>query len=397
MPGVCALQTNVLPVTTLSLHLPNVLVPVSIDVHKMSGRLVILPHKSWNVWNQDNREKVLRDERLHKEQEDAAVEKNNKLLQEQNLASLKGEEVSGQYGSNFSGDHVSDSLERFSLFDDIEKQIETELQNKERLKEIAAKEKAKKKKDGVDEWALGDGSYEHSKSKPWYEAVKIKDEPHEGSMSDVQELDTVRKRKADPMDGFLPQGVTCLPYSRTGRSSSMVDAVDFAESKEDLLEDRRSKSKSHKRSHGSREDEVEDYINYKSNTEKKKKKKEKLGETRGKERSKDNFMGKEKMGESSRVHGTLGHSPDELVLAREDWGQPSDQAGRNSNANDFVRDKYADLRIKRMEREALEKKRAAVLLASLDIYGSSFSAAGAGMSSYSYGQQFHPHLAKPHR
>jgi hypothetical protein len=33
----------------------------------MSGRLVILRHKSWNVWNQDNVEKVLRDERLHRE------------------------------------------------------------------------------------------------------------------------------------------------------------------------------------------------------------------------------------------------------------------------------------------------------------------------------------------
>ena len=33
----------------------------------MSGRLVISRHKSWHVWNQDNQEKVLRDERIHRE------------------------------------------------------------------------------------------------------------------------------------------------------------------------------------------------------------------------------------------------------------------------------------------------------------------------------------------
>ena len=33
----------------------------------MSGRLIILPHKSWNVWGRENKEKVARDERLAKE------------------------------------------------------------------------------------------------------------------------------------------------------------------------------------------------------------------------------------------------------------------------------------------------------------------------------------------
>lgn len=39
-----------------------------------SGRLIILPKKSWHVWNQDNREKVLRDERLHREEQDERAE-----------------------------------------------------------------------------------------------------------------------------------------------------------------------------------------------------------------------------------------------------------------------------------------------------------------------------------
>ena len=33
----------------------------------MSGRLIILSKKSWHPWRQDNQERVLRDERLHRE------------------------------------------------------------------------------------------------------------------------------------------------------------------------------------------------------------------------------------------------------------------------------------------------------------------------------------------
>ena len=35
----------------------------------MSGRLIILSKKSWHRWRQDNQERVLRDERLHREAE----------------------------------------------------------------------------------------------------------------------------------------------------------------------------------------------------------------------------------------------------------------------------------------------------------------------------------------
>lgn len=62
----------------------------------MSGRLVILRHKKWNVWNQDNQEKVLKDERLAREEEQEKFEKERKRTQEKNLEILNGVVVSDE-------------------------------------------------------------------------------------------------------------------------------------------------------------------------------------------------------------------------------------------------------------------------------------------------------------
>lgn len=59
----------------------------------MSGRLVILRHKSWHVWNQDNQEKVLRDERLAREAEVEKKTEEKQKLQEKNLELLTGEKA----------------------------------------------------------------------------------------------------------------------------------------------------------------------------------------------------------------------------------------------------------------------------------------------------------------
>mmetsp|Transcript_9453 Transcript_9453/g.10171 ORF Transcript_9453/g.10171 Transcript_9453/m.10171 type:complete len:186 (+) Transcript_9453:35-592(+) len=62
----------------------------------MSGRLVISRHKSWHVWNQDNQEKVLRDERLAREAEEEKNLNEKRRVQEKNLELLSSDPSSNQ-------------------------------------------------------------------------------------------------------------------------------------------------------------------------------------------------------------------------------------------------------------------------------------------------------------
>ena len=44
------------------------------------GKLNILQHKKWNVWNRDNIEKVLRDENKHREDEEKKRKKQDEVV-----------------------------------------------------------------------------------------------------------------------------------------------------------------------------------------------------------------------------------------------------------------------------------------------------------------------------
>lgn len=55
----------------------------------MSGRLVILPHKSWNVWGRENKEKVARDERNAREEEELKQLEERISFQQQSLEILR--------------------------------------------------------------------------------------------------------------------------------------------------------------------------------------------------------------------------------------------------------------------------------------------------------------------
>ncbi len=55
----------------------------------MSGRLIILPHKKWHVWNRDNRERVARDEREAADMEQVIKRKQIEVDMERRVQELK--------------------------------------------------------------------------------------------------------------------------------------------------------------------------------------------------------------------------------------------------------------------------------------------------------------------
>jgi hypothetical protein len=357
-----------------------------LPVHKalhiviMSGRLVILPHKSWNVWNQDNREKVMRDERLHREAEEAKVEKEKKLLQEQNLELLRA--------TNGIDDKTSDAADAevvpFRLFEDLERKHFDKLGNEEYLKEKAAKELTQKKRDGIADWALGEGSYENSKSKPWFADLGSSSSSSAAALADVAksaalQREQLRKGRADPMGSILvPNKHDYQPKSMTKVPKVLPECapLEAIESKED--------------------DDNYDTEEHHRDSRKRKHKSDKRDRSGSRERK-----------HSHKKHSKSRRSEDRDRKHKTDQDSQQERAGRHdtgssnhissSNSSDAVPDKWADLRRKRLEREAVERKRAAVLLAEADIYGGGArgGAGGGGRGSSSgYSQQYNPHLAR---
>jgi hypothetical protein len=140
----------------------------------MSGRLVISRHKSWHVWNQDNQEKVLKDERLAREQEQENQEKERKRTQEKNLEILNG----------------SVSLEPSS----------------KALDEKGKKKKNETLKQEPPPQTLG----ELAPLKPWYM------KKHEVSKKPRKEFDLKIDESEDPMNQFLQKEFvdqSVLPYA----------------------------------------------------------------------------------------------------------------------------------------------------------------------------------------
>ena len=170
---------------------------------KMSGRLVILRHKSWNVWNADNKEKVLRDERLHKEQLD---EKNK---QERELISEKQREA-------LSNDDKSPKLEHVNLFDDLSK-IDKKRENEDYVKERNDKETKRLKQEGVAPWALSEGT----NTVPWY----AKSSSSRGASASKDES---WKSKLDPANKFVEKKsalIKAKSITQQPSSSSAQQAV----------------------------------------------------------------------------------------------------------------------------------------------------------------------------
>lgn len=336
----------------------------------MSGRLVILPHKSWNVWNQDNREKVARDERLHREAEEAKSAKDKQLLQEQNLELLRDGEVAIKLEHNSSGN--SGQLEPFRLFEDLEKQHYDRLGNEDYLKEKAQKELLQKKRDGIADWALGEGSVENSKVRPWYETLGVGESMPTTAAGPRQGRETHRKEQADPMGSILkPNTHEYVPrLSNEQNKPSLLSDLRFLESAGAKLDSIESK-----------EDDSSDSDHSSRRKEKKKRHKE---DRKSKKHSK-------------RKHKHSDSSDDERSRKKDRKSkQHSAEVRIKTEGHKPTDDPWAELRTKRLEREAIERKRAAVLLATVDVYGPGGSGSSRG-AAQGYGQQYHPHLARHKR
>jgi len=341
---------------------------------QMSGRLVILPKKSWNVWNRDNREKVLRDERLEREKEEAERNGERDRLHEQTLAALivrsakqhvseakEAEEEDQPEGKGGGADTEGGIVEPFRLFGDLEDQARKKTYNEEHKKEKEKLEMQAKTRDGTAPWALSEGSA----VKPWYSSAPLSARAAaskskkmlvrgvwiEGEEAAVaRDRDEQRKCEVDPMAALLkfrrPPHTTSATTTSSSSSSSALCVIKSEFEKKAQKEEEKEVEQKQKRP---RED-ISDDSDEKHH--KKKKKKEK------KEKRKEKKSSREKKRDEEKREKEL------LML---------------------------ELRQKRLMREKEEKRKASLLLHDFGVYGAAGSSGGGGGR---FNSMFNPALAK---
>jgi hypothetical protein len=350
----------------------------------MSGRLVILPHKSWNVWNRDNREKVQRDERLHREAGEAQAEREKEITQERNVALLRAEQREEDVERGY-----SNTVETFRLFEEAEQLQGAKLGNPDYLREKALKEQNLKKREGVPDLPLGGD--DRGGVKPWYEKVRVRD-------GEVRKL----------------YGSSYSSYSSSSSS--------HAESSRGLGVERDGRDRDGRGGRDERESEGRERQGREGRDER-----EGREGREGRESRDDRERRRKGLADPMRVHlnpnekgGILAprrgskkpilcndpptaHTAHTSAIAprtsRWDAGSSGtvdsgDGGGGGGNGGD-AGDAWAALRQKRLLREEGESKRAKRLLASQDMaspMSSVYNGEGDG-----YGQQYHPHLAKKNR
>jgi len=311
----------------------------------MSGRLVILRHKSWHVWNQDNQEKVLRDERLQNEKSEEESSKNRGLLQEQQREVLLKT-------SNLSH-HDPNQNEKFCLFDDPESINVARQENQEYMRETKEKERNIRKREGIADWSLSEGNT----IVPWYSKApidtstlqqQIDNSSSSSSVSNKRHVDIDKKRAAqDPASKFLTPYI--VPSVQEAVKS---DDVNITKKPEDSLYEK-------------------DTIHNNDGKKHKKKKRSK----------------KEKTKKENKKHKKRKKTDSETT-------SNEDEASNKDKDESLI----AALRQRRLERERVERHRTAVMLAERDIYGSSRSSLAediqADSRGHNYNQRYNPALSR---
>lgn len=169
----------------------------------MSGRLIILRHKKWHVWNRENIEKVKKDERLHREELEANARKSRDINAEHIMETLKQASAPSEIIQKTSGAEI------------VEFKINRQAENEEYRREREEKELLQKRIEGSAPFALGEGSAEMKKIKPWYmeketagksgvETAVIGGKRLQGEAAVAAlDRDMARKCAEDPMASFI--------------------------------------------------------------------------------------------------------------------------------------------------------------------------------------------------
>ena len=417
----------------------------------MSGRLVILPHKSWNVWNQDNREKVARDERLNREELEGKERKEKECVQERNLEQLLGfkrdsceiEDVNAVGATN-----NDEQDQPFRLFGDLEEQERKnqELLAAKRLQE--EKELLAKRRAGIAPWALGDGLAEMAgtNQQPWY--LKKQSQPSNGhntisssssagpsgnGITTVNEIvakerDELLKVKLDPMRTLLKSkvttegscssssssigrtsrdmdsnrvlallgGATANEYSSSSSSSSRDDSnlpTAVRGSQQDMTNSNNvnsssSSSSSSTSSSGMPQSQKHGHdiavLDDRSDKHHHRHKKHKKDKDKGKEKDKE--KDKKKKRKADKDHGESDPSSGSSIAKHVKTEGTAKQV-KTEEHDDVI----SALRRKRLDREQVERRRASLLLAQVEMYGT----VGLEEKNVRYHSQYNPTLARP--
>lgn len=329
----------------------------------MSGRLVILPHKSWNVWNQDNVEKVLRDERIRDEKNAEEAHRRRRGTQQQVFEALTGTSVG--HDSVLPADLPASSAHIQGEVTVVQSQKETghvnlfssgigfdgkpiqkQEENQEYCKERAEADRKAQLRAGVAPWALGEGSIEKSGACPWY--LKPSSQGKTPS-SQVVVVDGKSKCQEDPMRDLVLHSsvITSFSEAESKGLSNSDEATSIYISRD--ASDRHKHARD--RQQFSDDDDDDDGVHeHKKSNSRKEKKKPRHHHHDGKDRD-DN-------GRHNRHHHHHRHR-----------SRSRETSTGSSGGYDVDSDQLAALRRKRLERERVEHKRALLVRASHDIYG----------------------------
>ncbi|CAN0111787.1 unnamed protein product [Ectocarpus sp. 6 AP-2014] len=366
----------------------------------MSGRLIILPKKSWHPGKRENIEKVLRDERLAAEEAAAARERAREITQEGIVETLtkkrsasetiegeanaasgtpasrrrrgqdkrqsqdRDEEALGGKGQGWGA-----TLQHVNLFSDAEREAGKILgQNSDHQREKKEQELQRQQRSGLAPTALGEGSAElkDKESQPWYtqlqpqstacvskvaaRTVRLGREVTGQEAEEAIKRDQGRKGQADPMGSLFRSGAQpmrgSLPLERRGTSYQPEAATANLHGAAGLCVDEAT-SHSNRGKHAGKAKKV---------------KKDKKGKRDKKKHAKEKRHSTETRTRNNRDKFARRHSDSAAGLS----------GGRADEATDAQREqKLKDLRSRRLAREGGERERQIRLLAEREMAGQS--------------------------